>query len=445
VIGSDALLSRFDDAIRAGGADEIEFSFSGQERGTSRFANNALTQCMEVAERIVRARVALGRRLGAAQTDDLSLDALRACVRQAADVARAAPEHPDFAGFPAPESPLPAPVEPAADGPDERAGRLAPLFARARAKNLSLAGLAGALSTELCVANSRGLRAHAVCRGAKLEVIASDGDTSGYASGYAPAPAGIDHERLCETACDKAELARGAVPLPPGEYDVVLEPAAVSEICEWLGFTAFSARSMEDGTSFFCGRLGERAMSEALTIADDAAGRGSAPFDAEGVAKRRVVLVERGVPRACVHDTLSAARAGTRSTGHALPLYDDMHEGQAAADLRVEPGDRTLDELIASVDRGLWVTRFHYVNGLLDPPRAMMTGLTRDGLFLIEGGKVRGAVRNLRWTQSVLEAFARIRGVGSEVRAVPTWWSSLGAFSSPAMLVERWTFTGQSR
>jgi len=447
--GGDALLSRFDHVLRAGGADEIEISFLGQERGTSRFANNVLTQCTEVAERTARVRVALGKRLGAAQTDDLSPDALGRCVRRAVEVAAAAPEHPDFRGFPSAGTPvvdLPA-ISTAA--PDDRAGRLAPLFDRARDHGLTLAGSSWSMVSEVAVANSRGVRAHALRGGAKLEIIASGPDSSGYASAFAADLATIDQASLLEIACDKAERARGAVSLPPGEYDVVLEPAALSEVVEWLGLTAFSAKAAQDGMSFLCGRIGQPTLSESFTIADDAtagdATHAPIPFDSEGVPKHRVELVDRGVPRGWVHDSLSAARDGVQSTGHAAPLGDDMSDGPAAADLVVGAGDHSLDEMVASVDRGLLVTRFHYVNGLLDPPRAMMTGLTRDGLLLIEGGKVRGGVRNLRWTQSILEAFARIRAVGRERRAVPTWWSNLGAFVCPAMLVERWKFTGQSR
>jgi len=449
MIGRDALLSRLDEAIRAGGADEVELSFSGRERGTSRLANNALTQCMEVSERILRARVALGSRLGTAQTDDISSDAVRECIRRAAAIAAVAPEHPDFRGFPGPAEPHTGGMITDPAGPERRAASLSPILDRARARNLSLAGLCSETLFEDAVANSRGVRVHAQRGAAKLELIAADGDAAGYASATAGDLAAIDHAGVGEAACDKAERGRGPVSLPPGEYDVVLEPASVSEVLEWLGMTSFSARDMEDGTSFLCGRIGERVMSEALTIVDDgpspAGGHVPVPFDAEGVPKRRVTIIDRGVPCACVHDSLSAARAGVASTGHAPPLGEDLLGAAAAGDLFVEPGDRSMDELIGSVDRGLLVTRFHYVNGLLDPPRAMMTGLTRDGLFLIDGGKVKSGVRNLRWTQSILDAFSRIAGLSRERRAVPTWWSSLGAYVCPAMLVSRWTFTGQSR
>jgi predicted Zn-dependent protease len=133
------------------------------------------------------------------------------------------------------------------------------------------------------------------------------------------------------------------------------------------------------------------------------------------------------------------------STGHAAAISDETSEGPMAANLVLEPGDASLETLLGRVERGLYVTRFHYVNGYLDPRNATMTGMTRDGTFLIQDGRLGPAVPNLRWTESLLEAFNRVGGVGSELQSVPSrWTSSIGSILCPALLIRGFRFTGKS-
>jgi predicted Zn-dependent protease len=223
----------------------------------------------------------------------------------------------------------------------------------------------------------------------------------------------------------------------------------VVELLEWLSSIGFTSRSFEEETSFQYGRIGERVTGAAVTVADDPACRHGvgvpSPFDWEGVTRRPVTFLDEGVARGVVYDLRAAAVAGCASTGHAVG-GGPFPEGTAApAHVVLAPGDATREELLGRIERGLWVTRFHYVNGMLDPRRAVMTGLTRDGTFRVADGRVVGAVTNLRFTDSVLEAFARIGGIGRELRAVPTWWSELGAFVAPPVLVRGLVFTGRQR
>jgi predicted Zn-dependent protease len=242
---------------------------------------------------------------------------------------------------------------------------------------------------------------------------------------------------------------RDPVELEAAPYDVVLGPAAVAETLEWLSFTSLGARAVEDGSSCLAGRFGQAITGPQVTLVDDPlsgeAGAPIAPYDAEGVAKRRLVLIERGVARACAHDRATAALAGVRSTGHASPLGDELFDGGPVPQhLQLAGGEDELSDLFARVERGLWVRRFHYVNGLLDTRRALMTGMTRDGLFLIEGGRVTRGVRNLRWTESLLEALSRLDGLTRNRQPVA---SSLvdSASVCPSLLVRGWRFTGRSR
>jgi predicted Zn-dependent protease len=247
----------------------------------------------------------------------------------------------------------------------------------------------------------------------------------------------------------RAECGRARDPaaIEPGAWDVVLAPAAVADLLTWLSMIGFSSRAWEDGLSFVEDRVGERVTGEAVTLVDDGAmphGVGvPLPIDAEGQARRRVTLLEAGVARGVVHDTRSARRAGCAATGHAIGVSLFGTGGAEPSHLTFEPGQATPDELIAKVDRGLFVTRFHYVNGMIEPRRAVMTGLLRDAAFLIEGGRLTRAVTPLRFTDSVLEAFARIPGPGAVGRALESHgeWISGACTVCPHLLIPALRFT----
>ena len=183
-----------------------------------------------------------------------------------------------------------------------------------------------------------------------------------------------------------------------------------------------------------------------VTLFDDGGGDGGLglynPFDSEGVLKQRVSLLERGVARGIVYDTASALRGGCQSTGHAVSAEESSGAGAMPGNLFMAAGTDTADDLLSRVERGLWVTSFHYVNGLLEPRRAVMTGLTRHGTFQIDNGRLGRGVQNLRFTDSILEAFRRIDGMTAERLAVPTWWSAAGASVAPTLLIRGLTFTG---
>jgi predicted Zn-dependent protease len=230
---------------------------------------------------------------------------------------------------------------------------------------------------------------------------------------------------------------------------VVLSPAAVVEVLEWMAMASFGGRALLDGTSLLAGRHGQPLCDERVTIVDDPGyahpAASSCPFDAEGTVRLPVTMIDRGRAGDAVTDLASAARLKDPrgSTGHAA--VGDLVDGAMPANLVFLPGADSVPEMIARVERGLYVTRFHYVNGLLDTRRATMTGMTRDGTFLIEHGRLGRAVRNLRFTESMLDAFSRLGGIGRELQAIPTTWLAVGAYLAPALLLRAFTFTGRSR
>jgi predicted Zn-dependent protease len=246
----------------------------------------------------------------------------------------------------------------------------------------------------------------------------------------------IDAGAIGREAADKARASANPVAIDAGDYPVVLEEYAVVDVLDMLGYLGFSALAVQEGRSFV--EIGKRIGSELVSITDDGRDPAGLPmaFDYEGVAKQRVPLLESGVCRGIVHDAQTAARAGIASTGHGLPAPNAY--GPFPINMVMAPGAATREELVQGLDRGLLVTRFHYTNPV-HPKLAVVTGMTRDGTFLVEDGRIVGPVRNLRYTQSYLDAIAGTVAVARDRKTVRGF---LGGAVVPAIRVDGWAFTG---
>ena len=209
----------------------------------------------------------------------------------------------------------------------------------------------------------------------------------------------------------------------------------------FLGYMGMGALSVQEGRSFMCGKIGERVTGDKVTIWDDGLDpRGlPLPFDFEGMPKQKVMLIEKGIAKNVVYDSATAAKEpGKKSTGHSLPAPNT--QGPLPINLFMEPGKSTKEEMLASTDRGIWVTRFHYTN-VLHPVKTVITGMTRDGTFLIEKGKITRPLKNLRFTQSILEALSNVEMLTSTLKVVKDDWNALGT-TVPAIKVRNFRFTG---
>jgi PmbA protein len=451
------LLATLTAALARAGVPEADLYAQLSRRGFARFAVGRLDQHMALEEPQALARVALGRRMAQVATTDLSEAALVAAIQAAARLAPQVPEDPSFPGFAAADQP-PATTLPrfaaatASADAERRVALLAPAL-----EAVADAGLVstGALDTTLAlqaVATTHGLaRAHAGTS-ANFKIWALESAGAGGAAGHGH-DAGIDVERLdvmgeTRRAIDDARRSRQPIDLPAGEYDTVLEPPAVAELVEWLGMIGFGAREFQQGSSPLSGRLGERISGTALDVYEDPLGAHgfAAPFDRDGVTRRRVTLIEKGVARGVLCDRAWAARIGGESSGSASPGSSFSEGGPVPATLVLAGGAaESTEELVRGVTRGLFVRRLHYVNGMLEPRRAVMTGLTRDGTFLIENGKLTRPVRNLRFTDSVLEAFERVDGLTRAQRVIPNWWLESGVTVAPALRIPRFRFSSGSQ
>jgi len=458
----DELLSLARDAMAAAGEAEVEVTMKSTKRGFARFAMGDLGQHMELSEPQVLVRVAGGARrtrVAAASTNHLDTVSIVGAIHSAAKASVEVPETEGFGGFtrgdePEGERPTRYADSTARMDAEARADRVAPVL-----DGIAKAGLvgAGALETRLtslAVATTRGRAVSHDGTTAQLKVWALETPGAGGAAGFGGQThrdvTALDVGAETERAIRLCRLGKGPTSLAEGRYDVVMEPAAVAELVEWLASIAFGAPAVEQGTSVMRGRIGECVTGDAITMTEDPLDDGpaglAAPFDREGVWRRKVPLIERGVARGILYDRAAAARAGATSTGSAL-LPDGVSEvGVGASAITMDGGAAgSVDDLIAGVTRGLYVCRLHYVNGFLDPRHTVMTGLTRDGCFLIENGKLSRPVGNMRFTDSFLDGLARVDGMTRERRAVPTAWSDAGAHVVPAIRMRGFRFTGASQ
>ncbi len=432
------------DLVRSRAATaEAEVTVRHGEEALTRFANGFIHQNVAEERQRVHLRVALDGRSAASSVEGFDPDLLARLADDVLAAARTRPEDPDWPGL--------TPPTPATEAehwdertaralPDERARRVR-AFVDA-AGGLETAGSCPTAGIRAFFANSAGQRLAGRTAVAGLQGIARTGTSDGSARDASVRLDDLDGARLGARAARKARDGADPTDLEPGRYEVVLEPQCVANMLEFLFLHGFNGRAVHEGRSFV--RLGEAQFDRSLTIADDATDPGQTGllFDAEGTPRRRIEVVRAGVTAAVLHTRRTARQAGTGSTGHASE--ESGQWGAVPANVVVEAGDRPTPELVAAMEHGLLVTDFWYTR-ILDPRTQVVTGLTRNGVWLVEHGRVVRPVRNLRFTQSFLEALApgAVLGVGSERTLV---LDGLDAASLvPALHLAAWNFTGGSR
>jgi predicted Zn-dependent protease len=429
---------------REAGADQAEALAVVGLTAITRFANNHIHQNVTEDNTEISVRAVLGTRVGVASTNRVDDASLAACCAAAVRAATAAPADAGFPGLPAmapAETPRRAEHSTHDFDAAKRAAAVRSIVDQSATRDLVAAGTVGVTEHSIAVANSLEIDVSQTVNGLRATVLSmSPGGGSGWASFVSRDADELAPAALGDEAATLAERSDGAGTLDPGSYTVVLAPEAVSDLLDFIGWLSFSAKSVEEGRSFMSGRIGQKVMHESITIVDDALGPHSMglTFDYEGVRKTLVTLVEDGVAIRPVTDSYWAARTNTPNTGHALPAPNSY--GPLPVNLEILGGDATIDDLIGSVDRGVYVTRFHYVN-VEDPIPVTLTGMTRDGTFLIENGHLTRPLKNLRFTQSAIEALSDVRGITHDRAFIGTETSPTYV---PGLLLGSFAFTGQT-
>jgi predicted Zn-dependent protease len=403
-------------------AGEAEAFVHSEHSGLARFATSRQHQPTLVEDTVVTIRAVRDGRVGVAVTNRTGDDGLHEVAARAADAAARLQTDPDFPGLADPQAP------PSVDGYDEETAELGPdEQARLAAAAIEATGDTPAYGfftsgvTELAVVSTTGLEAHQRMTDATVLVLASAEGRSGYATQTSSAVTGIDPHACAVEAAEKAARTTGAGDVEPGVYRAVLEPYALADLLQYFAWDSFGALGLLEERSYLAGRLGERVFDERVTLWDDALDPRGLPkaFDFEGTPKQRVTLVENGVARGVVWDRRSARRAGgeARGTGHAPPVGLQAY-GPLPFALSLAGGDATsVDDLVAAVDDGIYITRVHYL-GIVHPREGVLTGMTRDGTFRIRAGKVAEPLVNLRFTIAVPSMLADVPALTRNVTLV---------------------------
>lgn len=419
-------------------AEQVEVCAILSDSHFLRMARNTILQTQADATARVSVRVVDGKRTGIAVTSSIDADALARAHNAAKAMAAVVPPR-DEAGLPEePHHRIESPE--LADFPSDldKWKHVSAWFAIAEASGGWLSGSYETSIQTTIVANSRGTLCVQRSPRVAIQFIVERGERTGYGSYLGATFASDLVTSQLERAISKAAWGERPVRVEPGEYRAVLEPEALAEFLDVVSLFSFGGRHVLEGRSFVSDTLGSQLFPPELTIVDDARHPEQIPsfFDFEGAPKRRTVLVDRGVVRGAVFDTETARLAETRSTGHALPLPNP--HGPVPAHLVVEPGPVDSDALIRAVGDGILVTRFHYVN-IEDQKRAVLTGMTRDGAFLIENGEVVAPIVDVRFTQNAVEALASVIGVANDTRLVQPGFAQV---VTPTVALGRFTVTG---
>ncbi|HXI11575.1 MAG TPA: TldD/PmbA family protein [Thermoanaerobaculia bacterium] len=433
-------------ATSEAGDDQIDVALTSIDRRLSRFANSELHQNTAESSAMLTVRVLLADgRLGTATTSSLAESDIRQSVRLARFAANSASSLPGFAGhYSKPVDVTRANLFDDATAwldPSEKARLLGDIFDEARSKNISFAGSLTDSCIAIATGNSSGVRRYAATTQCDASFIAVSGSNSGHATQTARRIGDLDLVQLSSEAVERA----GRFSDRPRQFEggpcvAIVEPAGIADLFEWINMITFSGQSFEEGSSLMHGKLGEQIFGSNVTIVDDAADPGFLPFpfDMEGLPKKRITVIDRGVATTPLVDYLYAGKLGLEATASAAGLGSDDHG--SGLHLCLAAGSSSREEMIRGTERGVLVTRFHYVNGLLDPRTALMTGMTRDGTFLIEHGEITGRLPNLRWTQSISEAFSSVMDLSAARRAIGSSWNPIGGTLAPAVRFETWNF-----
>jgi predicted Zn-dependent protease len=431
-------------AIGHSKADQLEVLASARETALTRFSNNHIHQNVTETNMGISIRAIVGKRLGYASTNRLDEKSVKAMVEKATEIAAHRPPDDQFTSLPSPKPIVKHDLTAASTigcTPERRALDIKRVIALAEKEDLTAAGAHSTGYTIIGVANTLGISATTVVSEASLRTVMMSETSSGYASAIAVDVDNIDIEKTASEAATKARRSTNPIDVAPGPYAVILEPEAVADMISFMAFAGFGALSLQEGRSFMKDRFGQMIASPLISVWDDAFDPHTIglPFDFEGVPKQRVAFIENGIAKNVCYDTYTANKEGKESTGHGLPA-PNVH-GPLPLNLVVGAGESSIDEMIKSSERSILVTRFHYTN-LEDPIKTTFTGMTRDGTFLVENGEVKTAIKNLRFTQGILDALNKVESISRE-RVLKD--AFLGAIYVPALKIGEFHFTGATQ
>jgi PmbA protein len=434
--------------MNASTADETEVFAMEQDESLTRFANNFVHQNVTEVNAQITVRAAIGTRVGIAVSNDVRKESLQGIAARACTVAKLQPENPEFKGLPLPRPLTPAEAfDPAVAecSPERRAANVGVICRKASAAACSAAGSMTTAALAIGVANSKGIFAEHRSTLVDASTVVMAGNSSGWAQTSGWRLNVLDPEAIADEALSKVRRDSDPSDFEAGEYTVILDPYATADIVEMLAFDGMGALAFQEGRSWLNGRVGQQIMAASVTIVDDGFHPAGIPFpfDFEGVPKQITTIVESGVAKGPVYDTFTAGRETAKeSTGHATPPSPQGRVGPAPMNLFLRPGTASLETMISSTKLGLYITRFWYTR-TVHPRDAVITGMTRDGTFLIRDGEIAHAVKSLRFTQSYVEALKYAETIGGSPKLLRSGYG--GVTSVPPVKLAKFSFTSSTR
>ena len=453
----------FDRIKKFSSADEVEMLFSGGKFALTRFANNTIHQNVSEENHVVSVRTVLGGRTARATTNKFDNESLRRVVQASESLAKVQQPDPDLLPMPdareadgnagegtRARATLPPRyfAETAAITPEQRADGVKKIVEVAKGHKLATAGVYSSGESVEGIFNSRGVSKWHTQTSAEISITMLATDSSGWQKANSPDVRNLDPLVLAEIAAKKALDSVKPREIPAGKYTVILEPAAVLDIVGFM-FWDYSGMAILDQRSFLTGRIGAPLFGENISFSDDVMHplQTGSPFDGEGMHRRPVSLVENGVVKRVVYARSTGERmkrseykdkvGPIAATGHGFPLPNEIGEMPLNIVFATPENPQTVEQMIASTERGVLVTRLWYIREV-DPYEKIVTGMTRDGTFAVENGRVRGGVRNFRFNESLIHMLASV-----EAMSVPARSCGEESFDMvvPAMKVREFNFT----
>lgn len=403
---------------KATGTDGAEVDAGANVDALTRFANNTIHQNVAEETLAISFRAIIDGRTARVTTNKTDDESLQRLVASAASLAKNQPKNPDLLPLLGKQKYQKVSrffSATAETNPQDRAKAVTKVCKLAGKRKQTAAGIYVSGSFHSLLANSKGLAARYEQTRAEFSVTILESDPSGWAKANAPDIRKIDPLALAESASEKSAKSRKPRELPPGHYVAILEPAAVLDLMGFLFFD-FGGTAVLDERSCLTGRMGQKLFRDNITVWDDAYHplQTGQPFDGEGDPRQKVLLIDRGVAKNLVYARSTAKKMKAKPTGHGFSLPNDV--GEAPMNIVFAGGDKSVDEMVRSTERGVLVTRLWYIREV-DPYAKILTGMTRDGTFLVENGKIAGGVRNFRFNQSVIEMLANVEMLGPAVRS----------------------------
>lgn len=414
--GKEEILNILKKGLEYSSGDETELLYLGKESSLTRYANSYIHQNVKESNSQIRVRVIKNKKVGFVETNNLTLDGIKKAIKDAEEILKFTKEDEFFVKLPEKEEIKEVKTffeENLKVTPEDMANKVKNVIQRANEKNLIAAGALSVDLEEYAVVNSRDIEVYQPYSSVTLTTVIMGEDSSGYADRFSMKFSDLNEIELADEAIEKVLMGKNPKDFEPGKYEVILSPYAVEDILFFFAYLSFGAKNFHQDMSFMSGKLGEKVLGENITIWDDGLDPIGAPiaFDFEGVPKKKVNIIENGIAKGVVYDSYHAYKFGKENTGHALPQPNSL--GPFALNLFMKEGESSLNEMINNVKRGVYISRFHYTNPL-DPKRVIITGMTRDGTFVIENGKISFPIKNLRFTQDMVELMNNVVEISKE-------------------------------